>query len=162
MGASLTFRVGEPWATSCRCLAVVAAIAGKNGRKGLAFLQCQSIRGNVNGNDILLVHLVGSRTEQLQLDELLCLGASVEYPVRSIALVTVPPLVIRPKGKRSTGQVTALKTRAGLPITFDQPMFDPSEPGLDSACVNLGDITFDLVYAGTEMADKKSKEIMEQ
>ena len=46
--------------------------------------------------------------------------------------------------------------RPAVPVLFDQPVFDADKGDFDSANVNLGDITFDLVYAGTEMSTKKS------
>jgi hypothetical protein len=45
--------------------------------------------------------------------------------------------------------------RPAVPLLFDQPVFDAEQSGFDDANLALGDITFDLVYAGTEMKDKK-------
>lgn len=44
--------------------------------------------------------------------------------------------------------------RPAIPLLFDQPLFNPQTAGFDKADTNLGDIGFDLVYAGTEMKDK--------
>lgn len=46
--------------------------------------------------------------------------------------------------------------RPAVPVLFDQPLFNPRKDGFDKADTNLGDIGFDLVYAGTEMKDKKN------
>jgi hypothetical protein len=45
--------------------------------------------------------------------------------------------------------------RPAVPLLFNQPVFDPGKSGFDDADTSLGDITFDLVYAGTEMKTKK-------
>ena len=47
--------------------------------------------------------------------------------------------------------------RPAVSLLFDQPLFDPGKLDFDSADVNLADIGFDLVYAGTEITDKKNK-----
>lgn len=41
-----------------------------------------------------------------------------------------------------------------IPIPLDQPVFDPSKDDFSDADTALGDITFDLVYAGTKMKNK--------
>jgi hypothetical protein len=41
--------------------------------------------------------------------------------------------------------------RPAFSVTFDQPVFDSTEGTFQSLSTNLNDITFDLVYAGTEM-----------
>lgn len=46
--------------------------------------------------------------------------------------------------------------RPAIPLLFDQPVFDAPTAGFAKADVNLGDIGFDLVYAGTEMKDKQN------
>ncbi|MCP3880943.1 MAG: hypothetical protein GY701_21485 [Sulfitobacter sp.] len=45
--------------------------------------------------------------------------------------------------------------RPAVPVLFDQPVFDADKRTFDDANLALGDITFDLVYAGTEMKTKK-------
>jgi hypothetical protein len=45
--------------------------------------------------------------------------------------------------------------RPAVPLLFNQPVFDGDKGGFDDADTSLGDITFDLVYAGTEMKTKK-------
>ena len=42
-----------------------------------------------------------------------------------------------------------------VPVPLDQPVFSLKKGKFEDADVNLGDITFDLVYAGTEMTSKK-------
>jgi hypothetical protein len=37
-----------------------------------------------------------------------------------------------------------------FPLLLDEPVFNPARNGFDSKGVDLGDITFDLVYGGTE------------
>lgn len=44
--------------------------------------------------------------------------------------------------------------RPAIPVLFDQPVFNADKLGFDQADTALGDITFDLVYAGTEMKSK--------
>jgi hypothetical protein len=41
-----------------------------------------------------------------------------------------------------------------VPVPLNQPVFDADRGGFGSADVNLGDISFDLVYAGNEMKTK--------
>jgi hypothetical protein len=41
--------------------------------------------------------------------------------------------------------------RPAFSVTFDQPVFDSTEGTFQSLSTNLNDITFDLVYAGTNM-----------
>ena len=43
-----------------------------------------------------------------------------------------------------------------VPVPLNQPVFKVNKGKFEDADVNLGDITFDLVYAGTEMKDKHS------
>lgn len=47
--------------------------------------------------------------------------------------------------------------RPAIPVTFDQPIFKANEGSFDEADTAVGDITFDLAYAGTEITDKKTK-----
>jgi len=44
--------------------------------------------------------------------------------------------------------------RPAVPVLFDQPVFDGVAGTWDSADINLGDIGFDAVYAGTTMQSK--------
>ena len=44
--------------------------------------------------------------------------------------------------------------RPAVPVLFDQPIFNAETLDFDRADAALGDITFDLVYAGTDMVDK--------
>jgi len=46
--------------------------------------------------------------------------------------------------------------RPAVPVLLDQPVFDASKAGFDNADLAIGDITFDLVYAGTDMKTKKT------
>ena len=46
--------------------------------------------------------------------------------------------------------------RPAVPVLFDQPVFRAENESFDNADFALGDIGFDLVYAGTEMKTKKS------
>ena len=46
--------------------------------------------------------------------------------------------------------------RPAIPLLFNQPVFDADKGSFDDADVALGDIGFDLVYAGTEMKTKKT------
>lgn len=46
--------------------------------------------------------------------------------------------------------------RPAVPVFFDQPVFDAGKGDFDNEDLALGDITFDLVYAGTEMKTKKN------
>ena len=43
-----------------------------------------------------------------------------------------------------------------IPVPLNQPYFDSSELGFDDDDINLGDVTFDLAYAGTEMQSDES------
>jgi hypothetical protein len=43
-----------------------------------------------------------------------------------------------------------------FPLLFDQPIFNADKSTFDTEDLNLGDISFDLVYAGTEMKTKNS------
>jgi hypothetical protein len=45
--------------------------------------------------------------------------------------------------------------RPAVPVPFNQPVFKANKGNFDSADVNLGDVTFDMVYAGTEMQTKQ-------
>jgi len=45
--------------------------------------------------------------------------------------------------------------RPAVSAPFDQPVFNSNTGRFESADLNLGDITFDLVYAGNEMKTKK-------
>lgn len=42
-----------------------------------------------------------------------------------------------------------------FPLLFDQPVFNADTSIFDTENLNLGDISFDLVYAGTEMKTKQ-------
>lgn len=46
--------------------------------------------------------------------------------------------------------------RPAVPLLFDQPLFNTEKGKFNKADTGLGDITFDLVYAGTEMNTKTS------
>ena len=46
--------------------------------------------------------------------------------------------------------------RPAVPVLFDQPVFDAGKGSFDDADLALGDITFDLVYAGNDMKTKKT------
>ena len=46
--------------------------------------------------------------------------------------------------------------RPAVPVLFDQPVFDGDMGAFNDANVALGDIGFDLVYAGTKMTTKKN------
>ena len=46
--------------------------------------------------------------------------------------------------------------RPAVPVLFDQPVFKADKGTFDDANVALGDIGFDLVYAGNEMQTKKT------
>jgi len=59
----------------------------------------------------------------------------------------VLPFPVGDKGRR-----IIFRPLIGLP--FNQPVFDIKKGKFDDADPNLKDITFDLVYAGTEMKDK--------
>ncbi len=59
------------------------------------------------------------------------------------------PFPVGDKGRR-------MIFRPAVPVLFDQPVFDASKGKFDNADLALGDITFDLVYAGTEMKTKKA------
>lgn len=61
----------------------------------------------------------------------------------------VLPFPVGDKGRR-------VIFRPLVPVPFDQPFFNANTGTFDSADVNLGDITFDVIYAGTEMKAKKS------
>jgi len=45
--------------------------------------------------------------------------------------------------------------RPAITVPFDQPVIDAAKNDFDDADVGLADITFDLVYAGTEMTSKQ-------
>ena len=59
----------------------------------------------------------------------------------------VLPFPVGDKGRR-------IIFRPLVPVPFNQPVFDLDQGDFDSADVNLGDISFDLVYAGTDMKNK--------
>ena len=58
------------------------------------------------------------------------------------------PFAVGDKGRR-------IIFRPLVPVPLDQPVFNLKKGKFEDADVNLGDITFDLVYAGTEMTSKK-------
>ncbi|MFC1578914.1 hypothetical protein ACFL3Y_00810 [Pseudomonadota bacterium] len=60
------------------------------------------------------------------------------------------PFSVGDKGRR-------IIFRPAVPVLFDQPVFEAGEGEFDDLNTNLGDITFDLVYAGTEITDKATK-----
>ena len=60
------------------------------------------------------------------------------------------PFSVGDKGRR-------IIFRPAVPVLFDQPVFEAGEGEFDDLNINLGDITFDLVYAGTEITDKATK-----
>lgn len=45
--------------------------------------------------------------------------------------------------------------RPAITVPFDQPVIDAAKNNFDDADVGMADITFDLVYAGTEMTSKQ-------
>jgi hypothetical protein len=47
--------------------------------------------------------------------------------------------------------------RPAFSVPIDQPVFSAGKGEFDDLDVNLGDTTYDLVYAGTEMTDKVNK-----
>jgi hypothetical protein len=47
--------------------------------------------------------------------------------------------------------------RPAMSVSFDQPIFNADKMDFDTADTSLTDTTFDLVYAGTVMTDKKEK-----
>ncbi len=47
--------------------------------------------------------------------------------------------------------------RPAMTVLFDQPMFNANRMDFGTADMNLSDTGFDLVYAGTEMTNKKEK-----
>jgi hypothetical protein len=59
-------------------------------------------------------------------------------------------MIIKTRQRADQSTVTTLTGRM-----IDQPVFDVSEGDFDSANPNLTDITFDLVYAGTNMTSKQ-------
>ena len=72
----------------------------------------------------------------------------------SLIFQPVLPFPVGNKGRR-------VIFRPAVPVLFDQPIFsadklNADKPGFDRADAALGDITFDLVYAGTEMRDKQN------
>lgn len=64
--------------------------------------------------------------------------------------LTFQPVLPFPVG----GKGRKIIFRPLVPLPFDQPLFNPENGKFEDASVNLGDITFDLVYAGTDMKDK--------
>lgn len=59
----------------------------------------------------------------------------------------VLPFPVGDKGRR-------IIFRPLFSVPFDQPVFEPAEGNFDDADAGLGDTTFDLVYAGTDMKTK--------
>ena len=57
------------------------------------------------------------------------------------------PFPVGDKGRR-------IIFRPLVPVPLNQPVFKVNKGKFEDADVNLGDITFDLAYAGTEMKDK--------
>jgi len=62
----------------------------------------------------------------------------------------VLPFPVGDKGRR-------VIFRPLISVPVDQPVFEADKGKFDDLNVNLGDTTFDLVYAGTEMTDKVNK-----
>ena len=46
--------------------------------------------------------------------------------------------------------------RPAMSVLFDQPLFNPAKMDFEDADTEFADIGFDLVYAGTKMADKQN------
>ena len=72
----------------------------------------------------------------------------------SLIFQPVLPFPVGNKGRR-------VIFRPAVPLLFDQPIVSAGKlhadkPGFDRADPALGDITFDLVYAGTEMRNKQN------
>ena len=65
----------------------------------------------------------------------------------TFALQPVLPFPVGDKGRR-------IIFRPLIPVPINQPVFDADNGEFDDADVNLGDVSFDLVFAGTEMKDK--------
>jgi hypothetical protein len=65
----------------------------------------------------------------------------------SYSFQPVLPFPVGDKGRR-------VIFRPLVPVPLNQPVFDADTGKFDSKNVNLGDISFDLVYAGTEMKTK--------
>ena len=67
----------------------------------------------------------------------------------SIIFQPALPFPVGDKGRR-------IIFRPAIPFVFDQPIFNPQDKNFDNADPNLGDISYDLVYAGTTMKDKEN------
>ena len=68
----------------------------------------------------------------------------------SYSFQPVLPFPVGNKGRR-------IIFRPLVPVKLNEPVFKPEKLGFDTEGPDLGDITFDLVYAGTEMTDPKAK-----
>lgn len=65
----------------------------------------------------------------------------------SLVFQPVLPFPVGDKGRN-------ILFRPAVPLLFDQPIFDAKKADFDDLDLNMGDISFDLVYAGTDMKDK--------
>lgn len=65
----------------------------------------------------------------------------------SLVFQPVLPFPVGDKGRN-------ILFRPAVPLLFDQPIFDAKKADFDDLDFNMGDISFDLVYAGTDMKDK--------
>ena len=61
----------------------------------------------------------------------------------------VMPFPVGDKGRK-------VNFRPAFPLLFNQPVFDADKGAFDDANIALGDIGFDLFYAGTEMTTKNT------
>ena len=66
----------------------------------------------------------------------------------SMLFQPVLPFPVGDKGRR-------IIFRPEFPVLFDQPVFDTGKGDFKDSDLSLGDIVFDLVYAGTKMRTKK-------
>jgi hypothetical protein len=55
------------------------------------------------------------------------------------------------------GEAKRIIFRPLIPVKLDEPVFKPRERDFDTEGIDLGDTTFDLVYAGTEITDPETK-----
>ncbi len=65
----------------------------------------------------------------------------------ALTLQPTLPFPVGDKGRR-------IIFRPLVPVPINQPVFNPEKGKFEDADVNLGDITYDLVYAGTHMKSK--------
>jgi hypothetical protein len=68
----------------------------------------------------------------------------------SYSFQPVLPFPVGNKGRR-------IIFRPLIPVKLDEPVFKPAKLDFDDEGPDIGDVTFDLVYAGTEMTDPKAK-----